>query len=172
MIRNRNNILCMVVSFCLLLSLFVYRPPMVSAASGTQNDPILIASASDFDRIRNGLDKHYKIADSVARITLPAGFRMIAEDGAFTGSLDGNGKTVSVSTLSTNLSPDAALFYRNAGVIKNLKLELTADISGMMAASIAVYNGSWKHAAASLTQLPGQITGCTVTSKLPPVSAP
>lgn len=73
-----------------------------NGGNGTTSDPYLIASAAQFARISDGLDKHYRLICDIdfngATIT-PIGQKVNSNDAIvydeFVGSLDGNGYTIS-----------------------------------------------------------------------------
>ena len=85
------------------------------AGSGTADDPYQIATAQQFDSIRNDLTAHYILTQDID-LSSVADFQPIGsvtfadadEDGnmkaekAFTGTLDGNGKTISNVTVKDN----------------------------------------------------------------------
>ncbi len=85
------------------------------AGSGTADDPYQIATAQQFDSIRNDLTAHYILTQDIDLSSVvdfqPIGavtFADADEDGnmkaekAFTGTLDGNGKTISNVTVKDN----------------------------------------------------------------------
>lgn len=111
----------MLVAMLLVLSIvpaqaFAVEPRAEKlAGSGTADDPYQIATAQQFDSIRNDLTAHYILTQDID-LSSVADFQPIGsvtfadadEDGnmkaekAFTGTLDGNGKTISNVTVKDN----------------------------------------------------------------------
>lgn len=122
-----------------------------NGGNGTASDPYLIASAAQFARISDGLDKHYRLICNIdfngATIT-PIG-QKVNSNGAivydeFVGSLDGNGYTIS------NLN---VVGYTNAGIfgiigengeVADLKLynvKVSANITNAEKSTSEIYAG-------------------------------
>ncbi|WAB92476.1 hypothetical protein OSS47_00405 [Pseudomonas citronellolis] len=90
-----------------------------AGGSGTLTDPYLITSAAQLSDIRNDQAAHYRL---VADIALSGNWTPIP---SFTGSLDGNGYTISELQTAT-LSAAVGLFAGLAGVVRNLSIKTSA----------------------------------------------
>ena len=91
--------------------------PQASAAS-----PITISTDAGLAAIADGLDKHYKLLNNIDVGTnwTPIGS---TSANAFIGSLDGNGKTVTISGLASDSgNVYVGLFGYNAGTIERLSV--------------------------------------------------
>lgn len=107
------------------------------------NDPIHICSEEDFNKIRDGLDKHYALGvdlDLIGTSTSGhdfynsgAGWEPIGRTGttAFSGSFDGGGNTISNLTIDRVSEDEVGLFglSSSSSIIKNFNL-VTVDIKG------------------------------------------
>ena len=107
------------------------NPENFNGGNGTASDPYLIASATQFDYISDGLDKHYRLIDNIDFNGYPSTFTPIGQrinsNGSvvydeFEGSLDGNGYTI--SNLNVVGHTNAGLFgiIGETGEVANLKL--------------------------------------------------
>ncbi len=102
--------------------------------------PIEIYGAAGLDDMRNGLDKHYKLtADITVSDWIPVG--NMASTYRFTGSLDGNGKTVTINN-NSDASGHVGLFacIGTSGVVKNLKVAGAITLKAREAGCIAQEN--------------------------------
>ena len=92
-----------------------------AGGTGTAEDPYLIANGGQFKRIAEGLDKHYRlIADVDFR-----GIQMApigSTDKPFTGTLNGNGFSVTRITISSTLGT-VGIFAANFGQIENITFQ-------------------------------------------------
>ena len=81
------------------------------------DNPILVSDAAGLAAIANGLDKHYKLIDDIHVGTdwMPIGSTTA---NAFTGSLNGNGKTVTIGGIASGLAEDLVNggYYTYAGL--------------------------------------------------------
>ncbi|WP_019639007.1 hypothetical protein [Paenibacillus fonticola] len=109
-----------------------------AGGTGTIDDPYLIEDAHDFNRIYSGLSSHYKLVYDIDFSIV--GFNR-PDAGVFTGSLDGDGHTISNYSFGTlGVTGNAGLFRGiNGATIKNMNIE-NARIAS--AASSAVLAGA------------------------------
>lgn len=116
---------------------------------GTKNNPYKISSARELKKIGENLSAHYALCGD---IELNGEFTPIGSQfEPFEGVLDGRGYTVKNLKI-TETAQYAGLFARNAGTVKNLKVE--ADIEATAyAGGIAGRNG-------------GEIRDCAVLGKI------
>lgn len=93
--------------------------------NGTQNDPYLISTKTQFLAIRNNLSACYKQTADIDLGdlgTLPTNEAII--NGTFSGTYDGNGKSISYSVkfVGTDRYSSYGLFKEVSGTIKNLRI--------------------------------------------------
>ena len=101
-----------------------------AGGTGADNDPYLIQTAAQLDQMRDDLDAHYQLIGNIAlpqdTVWQPVG----TEETPFTGSLDGNGFTISGLTLSYSGNQGetiyAGLFGVLQGQVENLSLTQAA----------------------------------------------
>lgn len=91
------------------------------SGGGTAGDPFLVSNADELAMLADFPSAHFQLTRD---INLTSSWNTISNE-AFTGVLDGNGYTISLSPGSKHY--DAILFQKNAGTIKNLCL--SADVS-------------------------------------------
>jgi hypothetical protein len=103
------------------------------AGTGTSDDPYIVSDAADLAEMASGLDKYYKLADN---ITLSNDWAAVGNSSSpFTGSLDGDGHTVTFSGTVTPNSNYVGLFgyigsdFDSSGTVKNLNLAGTLTVS-------------------------------------------
>ena len=109
--------------------------------SGTAGNPVLVYNEEELRAMKDGLDKHYLL---MADIVLTATWTPIGKDASlpFTGSFDGNGKTISnLSVAKTPLFSFSGLFgYIKSGegnmAVQNLYVELGEGLHGTRAGGI------------------------------------
>ncbi len=103
----------------------------------SSSTPYVIAKKEQFSKIANGLGKHYKLSADLALGAVSP----IA--GAFTGSLNGNSKSVSY-TVNTPTADNAALFASLGSGASVSSLTLTGSVTGQdnVAALAAANNGA------------------------------
>lgn len=93
--------------------------------NGTQNDPYLISTKAQFLAIRNNLSACYKqIADIDLGDLGTLGENEAIITGDFSGTYDGNGKSISYSVkfVGTTTYSSYGLFEKVSGIIKNLRI--------------------------------------------------
>lgn len=107
------------------------NPNNFNGGNGTASDPYLIASAAQFDLIRNGLDKHYRLIDNIDFNDYPEQFTPIGQrinsNGSvvydeFVGSLDGNGYTLSNLNVVGHINSGLFGIIGETGEVADLKL--------------------------------------------------
>lgn len=112
---------------------------LFAGGTGTAEDPYLIETATQLDAIRNDLTASYKLIDDIDLTYDTAnknglfynnGNGWISIDGVFSGSLDGNNKTILGMTqqrtfeeTNSNGLNNAGLFVNVSGTIENLILK-------------------------------------------------
>jgi hypothetical protein len=99
------------------------------AGTGAQDDPYILTDAAGLADMASGLSKYYKLVDNI-EIT-GAWAAVGGQDSYFTGTLDGNGKTITFSGSVTPNGIYAGLFgfIYNGGTVKNLNLAGTLTVS-------------------------------------------
>lgn len=106
---------------------YVYSMPENSLPD--YSDYVIISSAEQFNSIRNGLNKKYVLACNIDLGNTewsPIG----TKNAPFTGTLDGNGNTVSGLKITKCTNGVAGLFGYNSGIIKNLNVSGSVNASG------------------------------------------
>ena len=131
--------------------------PRPLSGSGSSGSPYLIASKADWDKFTQMatddqcLGKCFKLTANISNITTMAGTKAQP----FTGTFDGNGKTLTVN-ISSAASGAAPFQYVNGATIKNLTVGgSVVSTSGAHAAGlVGLCNGT------------NAITGCTVNTNV------
>lgn len=117
-----KKIISLLLSIIFLLS---FAPLNIFAMSGngTEGNPYLVSSASDINNIHNDLSGYYKLTCNIDMSGVD--FEPIGNEneGAFTGTIDGNGYTV--KNLNINLPDNKYVGFVGylEGTVKNLNLE-------------------------------------------------
>mgnify|MGYP004671511879 CR=1 FL=1 len=123
-----RKILSITLTLCLLLSTFIMSPVAYAAeGDGTEGNPYLITTAAELQKINEDVTAHYKLMadiDLKQALFTPLGN---IDTGAFSGSFDGNGHTI--SNLKIDAGKYAGLFGCNEGTIKNVRIK-NADVYG------------------------------------------
>lgn len=159
----KKRIASLLLTLVMVLGLF---PTTALAAgstltgSGTADDPYQIKTAADLSAVKNDLSAHYLLLADIA----PASWT--ANLDAFTGTLDGNGYTITLPS-----GAKAGLFQSVTGTVRNLRLVATdvkpvATTFGMLAVTVSgnIENCSVIAAVAfsgSLPMTPVPVTICT-----------
>lgn len=128
-----------------------------SGGSGTEDDPFIVSSSSDFLNISSNLDCHFiQIGDISLENTecSPLG----TADDPFTGEYNGNGFTISDATLESNNTEYIGLFGYSRGILTNIILE-KCSIDGYSATN-TVYGG------ALVGYNSGTISNCSVSANV------
>lgn len=124
---------CKVVSLLLALAMMLSMLPLsklpvfaaeyaidssvADSGNGTKNDPYLISNATQLRNVSKNLTSSFKItADITVDSDLPIG----DSHNPFWGTIDGNGKTITVTINSS--AENVGLFGYNCGFIKDLKI--------------------------------------------------
>ena len=115
-----------------LATILVVLPPLQVLAQGeTADDPIVVTTCAELNGMRNNLDAHYALGNDIdcsatSTWNANAGWEPIGTIAApFSGSLDGNGHTVSGLTINRGADDDIGLFgvtgpesaVRNLGLV-------------------------------------------------------
>ena len=109
----------------LLFCFLVANAQFSGNGSGTSDDPYQITNADELFEVRNALDASYKLINDVdltewiQENNPTQGWNPINE---FSGSLDGNGKSISGLYINRPTSDDVGLFGRGGGTVKNMRL--------------------------------------------------
>lgn len=106
------------LAFLLVIFTLLHQLPIVEAqsaefagGSGDPNDPYLIKTAEQLDNVRNYLDRHFKLAANIDLSDLESEWVPIGSQSApFTGTLNGNGFTISNLTIQQSPTNDIGLF--------------------------------------------------------------
>jgi len=108
-------------------------PPVFAAGDGTEGNPYQIANADQLNAARNYSDKHFIVMNdidlNVAPYNAGEGWQPIGSydsdpliNKPFTGTFDGNGKTISGLTIKSNKRYLGLFGYVQNATIKNVKL--------------------------------------------------
>ena len=117
-----------VLSMLMLLAVFT-APASALSGTGTEADPYVISSAADLSLMHTDLDAHYVLGSDIDLTGYthdPVGNEW---EGAFTGSLDGRGHTISHLTVDLEIAKYVGLFGYLEGSVSNLKFS-QVDITG------------------------------------------
>ena len=131
----------LLLSFIMLVStLSVTFSAYAANGTGTASDPYQISTASALQAINNNPSAHYKLTANINLSGME--FEPIGnvDSGAFTGSFDGNGFTI--SNLNVYSGKYAALFGYNDGLVKNVTLSSVSVFGTKYIAGVVAYNGS------------------------------
>ncbi|MBC8546672.1 hypothetical protein H8711_06950 [Clostridiaceae bacterium NSJ-31] len=120
--------------------IFKIKTGLYASGTGSVDDPYMVSNAIEFDNIRYAVNKNFKLANS---ISLAGGntrgyFDTIglgeSADVPFTGTLDGDGNTVSDIKIDYGTEyNNVGIFAENAGTVKNitLKTNTATDADGV-----------------------------------------
>lgn len=151
--RPFSKLISLLLAALLLMSMSVVTVSAYASGTGTQADPYLITSAKELQNVNSNLSASYKLAASIdlkGVDFVPLGN---AEDGAFTGTFDGNGFTI--SNLDVHAGKYAGLFGCNEGAIKNVTLD-----------DIYVYGNRYLGGVCGQNTKYGTVENCTVLGGL------
>lgn len=118
--KKINKILSIFLAVALIFSASSVTASAYAAGVGTENSPYQITTAQELQDINNDVTAHYILMadiDLTGMDFTPIGN---ADSGAFSGSFDGNGYTV--SNLDVFTGKYAGLFGCNEGTVKNVTL--------------------------------------------------
>lgn len=148
--KTSRKALAIVLSVAMVLSAMVFS---ISAADFDETWTA-VTNAAELKAVENNLAGKYYLAND---ITLTGSFESIgwleSGDAAFTGTFDGNGKTI--SGLEIESGSNAGLFAINAGVIENLTV---ADANVTVSKQGGVIAG--------VNEKDGVISNCTVSDSI------
>ena len=123
---------------------------------GTEENPYLLYTRADMFCVNNDVNASYKLMDDIdleKQEFTPIGN---AEAGAFAGTFDGNGHTI--SNLKVSSGKYAALFGCNEGTVKNIVLK-NIDVSGTRYAAGVVAENAEAGSIADCKVLSGKVQG-------------
>ena len=144
--RQPNRFLAIVLSLCMTLTMLpVGAMTALAAGSGTENDPYQITTQEELEAITGS--NHYILMNDIA---LEGNWEPL---GSFSGTLDGNNKTITGLNVTTS-SSGAGMFEEIAagGVVKNLTLYGTVN---------STFDGNAGRIGGFAAINDGTITGCT-----------
>lgn len=119
--KNKKRISSLILAVLMFVTLNSFSLMAYAAEQGTESNPYQITTAQELQNINDNVSAHYKL---MADIDLKnAEFTPIgnADSGAFSGTFDGNGYTI--SNLNVFSGKYAGLFGCNEGIIKNVTLK-------------------------------------------------
>lgn len=137
------------VAGMVLASLAGHPDKAKASGTGTEDDPIIIRTAEEFDDIRNDLSAHYKLGNDIDldySYWNPIG----GEYEPFAGSLDGDGYAILNLSISSPMDDHVGLFRRLTGEIKNVRV-MNAGVYGYD--NVGILFGSSMY---------GKVENCTV----------
>ena len=123
------------------IMLLIQAPALAISGVGTEANPYLVSSVSDVLAIHNDLDGYYKLTASIDMAGVefePIGNEL---EGAFTGTIDGNG--YSISNLNINLPDNKYVGFIGCleGTVKNLNISNVDAYGYRYVGGIAGYVG-------------------------------
>ncbi len=161
-----NNITIMKKLTTLLLALIAATTAWATdgtlSGSGTQSDPYVIADAADWATFAANVNAgtnasaYYQLSNSFSNASSPVGATVGTESSPFTGTFDGNGRTLNVDINDDSENGTAPFRYISGGAtIKNLTVSGTVT-GGIHCAGLVGFscNGS--------ASSPNTIDNCTV----------
>jgi uncharacterized repeat protein (TIGR02543 family) len=133
----------------LFLNTQLFAAPFSGAGSGTVGDPYQIVTPAHLNEVRNSMTSHYKLMNDIDLTAYLAsggdgytawgtsGWMPLGHSGTgttvsavFSGTFDGNFKTISGLFINRLTQGYIGLFSKITGTIKNLKIDIGGDISG------------------------------------------
>ena len=118
---------------------------------GTQSSPYIITTAEELQNINDDVTAHYKLGANIDLQEMDFTPIGNTDTGAFTGSFDGNGYTI--SNLNVFAGKYAGLFGYNEGTVKNVTLS-----------EVFVYGTRYVGAVVAYNSTSGVIKNCSVLS--------
>lgn len=147
-----KRIISILISISMLL---MSAPAFAISGSGTESNPYLISSASDISKIHNDLNGYYKLTSNINMSGVD--FEPIGNEneGAFTGTIDGNG--YSISNLNINLPENKYVGFVGylEGTIKNLNLT-----------NVDAYGYRYVGGIAGYTETESEVFNCSVSGNI------
>jgi hypothetical protein len=140
--KVQKNIRYLFLLACLLIPLMASLPASAetgpfSGGSGRPGDPWLITTAAQFNEIRNNPSAHYKLMGDISvGYWTPIG-NSSPVSSQFTGTLDGNSHTVTISGISKSENYVGLFGYTQGATITNLTLNTATSGAG--------YSGSYSY---------------------------
>lgn len=151
--KYQSIIKLLTLTCALMLSLLLGGEASAFSGSGTESAPYVLSSPSDLARMREDLDAYYILGGNIDMTGVtytPVGN---AVDGAFTGTLDGKGYTISNLVMNLENTKYVGLFGYMEGTVKNVKLSNVNITGGRFVGGIAGNAG-----------VGSSITGCHMLS--------
>ena len=136
-----KKFICFMLTLCLLWSCGLES--FAFAGEGTTLNPYTVSTAEEFLAIADDLTAHYILTADID-LSGVSGFEPIgnSQTGAFTGSLDGNSKTISGLTINTPDEKYTGLIGYNEGTVKNLNISGFTVVGGRYVGAVVGYNSS------------------------------
>ena len=116
----KNKVLSVLLSVLLLFTANSLTLTVYADGTGTESNPYQISTAEQLQAINNNVSAHYILTEDIDLTGVDFTPIGNADSGAFTGSFDGNGHTI--SNLNVFSGKYAGLFGCNEGVIQNVTL--------------------------------------------------
>ena len=116
----KNKVLSVLLSVLLLFTANGLTLTAYADGTGTESNPYQISTAEQLQAINNNVSAHYILTEDIDLTGVDFTPIGNADSGAFTGSFDGNGHTI--SNLNVFSGKYAGLFGCNEGVIQNVTL--------------------------------------------------
>ena len=116
----KNKVLSVLLSVLLLFTANGLTLTAYADGTGTESNPYQISTAEQLQAINNNVSAHYILTEDIDLKGVDFTPIGNADSGAFTGSFDGNGHTI--SNLNVFSGKYAGLFGCNEGVIQNVTL--------------------------------------------------
>ena len=137
----KNKVLSVLLSVLLLFTANGLTLTAYADGTGTESNPYQISTAEQLQAINNNVSAHYILTEDIDLKGVDFTPIGNADSGAFTGSFDGNGHTI--SNLNVFSGKYAGLFGCNEGVIQNVTLSEiyvygTRYLGGVVAENTAV----------------------------------
>ena len=137
----KNKVLSVLLSVLLLFTANGLTLTAYADGTGTESNPYQISTAEQLQAINNNVSAHYILTEDIDLTGVDFTPIGNADSGAFTGSFDGNGHTI--SNLNVFSGKYAGLFGCNEGVIQNVTLSEiyvygTRYLGGVVAENTAV----------------------------------
>ena len=95
----------------------------VMGGTGTQTNPLIITNAEQLNKIRQDLTAHYKLGANIDLSTITNWEPIGTEENPFTGTLDGDGYTISNLKINSSNNIIGLFGYIYKSDIKNLTLQ-------------------------------------------------
>ncbi|WP_042374473.1 InlB B-repeat-containing protein [Neobacillus jeddahensis] len=138
--------------------------PNAMKGSGTVEDPYIVKTAEQFDRIREDLSASYKLGNDID-LSNYSNWEPIGNSfSPFTGTLNGDGHVIKGLTIQgASINEMIGLFADNSGMIENVGLvAVNIDLYGFGIGALVGYN----HGAILNSYVTGHVTGLGIVGGL------